>query len=240
MKFTISIVSHHSAHLITNLLKDLQQHLPQEAEILLTLNCPEGEGFLAHAKDLPITVIRNPRPLGFGANHNQAFALARGELFVVVNPDIRLRAAPWQVLEDAFAQGIGACAPQVLAPSGRAEDSVRRYPSLPRLFRRVVLKQKTADYTPQSGDLFPLAVDWVAGMFVVFDANAFRRVGGFDTRYHMYFEDVDICRRLNASGYRVIWAPGTSVIHDAQRASHRSWTHRRWHLRSALRYLTGI
>lgn len=240
MKFTISIVSHHSGHLITNLLKDLQQHLPPDAEILLTLNCPEVEDFLTHAKGLPLVVIRNPRPLGFGANHNQAFALARGKLFVVVNPDIRLLASPWQTLEDAFFQGIGACAPQVLSPSGQAEDSVRLYPSIPRLFRRVVLKRHLADYVPQSQNLLPISVDWVAGMFVAFDADAFRRVGGFDTRYHMYFEDVDICQRLNAAGYRVIWAPATSVIHDAQRASHRSWMYRRWHLRSALRYLTGL
>lgn len=240
MKFTISIVSHHSASLIANLLRDLQQHLPADAEILLTLNCPEAEDFLTQAKDLPLTVIRNPRPLGFGANHNQAFALARGEFFVVVNPDIRLITSPWQALEGAFVQGVGACAPQVLTPSGCAEDSVRRYPSLSRLFRRVVLKKRTADYTPHSGGRLPIDVDWAAGMFVVFDANAFRRVGGFDTRYHMYFEDVDICQRLNASGYRVIWAPTISVIHDAQRDSHRSWTYRRWHLRSALRYLTGI
>lgn len=240
MNFTISIVSHHSGHLITNLLKDLQQHLPPDSEILLTLNCPESEDFLAHVKDLPVTVIRNLRPLGFGANHNQAFALARGRLFVVVNPDIRLLASPWQALEDAFNQGIGACAPQVLAPSGRAEDSVRRYPSLPRLFRRIVFNQHSADYAPQSRDLLPMPVDWAAGMFVVFDANAFRRVGGFDTRYHMYFEDVDICQRLNASGCRVIWVPSASVIHDAQRASHSSWVHRRWHLHSALRYLTGL
>lgn len=240
MKFTISIVSHQSGLLVTNLLHDLRQHLPPDAEILLTLNCPENEDFLVHAKDLPLTVLRNPRPLGFGANHNQAFALAKGKRFVVVNPDIRLLDSPWQTLESALVQGIGASAPQVLASSGCIEDSVRRYPSIPRLLRRVVLKRRSADYAPRLSNPPHIPVDWAAGMFIVFDADAFRTVGGFDTRYHMYLEDVDICQRLNAAGHCVLWVPATSVLHDAQRASHSSWMHRRWHLRSALRYLTGL
>lgn len=240
MKFSISIVSHRSGPLVANLLEDLKRHLPERAEILLTLNCPENEDFLAHGRDLPLTVLRNLHPLGFGANHNQAFAVSRGERFVVVNPDIRLHKPPWQTLEEAFSQCAGACAPQVLAPSGAAEDSVRRYPSVLRLFRRAVLKQRTADYVAASPTLDPMPIEWAAGMFVAFDTKAFRQIGGFDTRYHMYFEDVDICRRLNAAGNRVLWVPAVSVVHDAQRASRRSWQHRQWHMRSMVRFLTGI
>lgn len=240
MKYSISIVSHNSGPLIADLLKDIKLYPPDEFEIILTLNCPEQEDFLAHTEGLPLTVIRNPRPLGFGANHNQAFASAKGMRFVIVNPDIRLKKSPWQTLENAFEPGVGASAPQVFSPYGFTEDSVRRYPTISRLLRRVILKARTPDYTPNSPTLSPMPVDWAAGMFVVFDSDAFRRIGGFDTRYHMYFEDVDICQRLNIAGYRVMWAPSSSVIHHAQRASRRSLIHLRWHIHSALRYLTGL
>lgn len=240
MKFSISIVSHKSGDLITNLLEDLRRHLPAESEIILTLNCPEDEHFLEEAGDLPLTILRNVRPLGFGANHNQAFAVSRGEWFVVVNPDIRLLAPPWNALVEALNVDVGACAPMVLSPAGSPEDSVRRYPTFSRLFRRAVMQQRSPDYVAPKADIAPKPVDWAAGMFLMFDATTFRAVQGFDTRYFMYFEDVDICKRMNASGTRVIWVTSCSVVHDAQRASRRSWQHLSWHFRSALRFLTGF
>lgn len=239
MKFSISIVSHNSGALVAPLLEDLKLHLPAQSEIILTLNCPEDEGFLEQASDLPITVLRNVRPLGFGANHNQAFAVSRGEKFVVVNPDIRLSAPPWGALAAELTMGVGACAPMVLSPAGAPEDSVRRYPTISRLFRRAVMKRRSPDYVGAGLYPSPLAVDWAAGMFVMFNADAYRAVHGFDTRYFMYLEDVDICKRLNAAGQRVLWVPGCAVTHNAQRASQRSWQHRRWHLRSVWRFLSN-
>jgi GT2 family glycosyltransferase len=240
MKFSISIVSHNSGSLIANLLDDLRRFLPAESEIILTLNCPEDEGFLERSADLGITILRNVRPLGFGANHNQAFAMSRGRAFVVVNPDIRLPKPPWQALAEAMTADVGACAPMVVSPTGSPEDSVRRYPTMSRLFRRAVLKQRSPDYVAAGADSRPVSVEWTAGMFMMFDADAYRAVQGFDTRYFMYLEDVDICKRLNAKGLRVLWVPGCSVIHDARRASQRSWQHARWHLRGVLRFLTGF
>jgi hypothetical protein len=62
-------------------------------------------------------------------------------------------------------------------------------------------------------------------------------VGGFDERFYMYYEDVDICRRLWGQGWSIVLQPAAVVIHDAQRASHRRLRHMRWHAASALRYL---
>lgn len=239
MRLSISIVSHGSGHLLASLLQDLRSFPPEgEFEILLTLNRPEDEAFLAHADGLPLIVLRNVRPLGFGANHNQAFAMAHGERFVILNPDIRLEAAPWAHLQASCVDDVAACAPLVRAPTGGIEDSARRYPTIARLLRRAMLGQRSADY-PVSANGASIQVDWVAGMFVMFAADAFRAIGGFDTRYHMYLEDVDICKRFNAAGRRVLWVPACEAIHAAQRASRRNWQHRRWHWRSMIRFMTG-
>jgi GT2 family glycosyltransferase len=82
-------------------------------------------------------------------------------------------------------------------------------------------------------------VDWVAGMFIVFRSDAFRSVGGFDERYFLYYEDVDICRRLGAAGASVIYEPGAEVIHDARRASRRELRRAVHHLSSAVRFLVS-
>lgn len=238
MRHSVSIVSHRSGALLPALLADLRHHLPAESEILLTLNVPEDESFLEPFADLPLKVLRNARQRGFGDNHNQAFAASRGDHFVVVNPDIRLPESPFERLVHDMGPDIGARAPVVLSPAGTLEDSVRRFPTFGRLFRRVALGQRGADYVAQ--DDAPMTIDWSAGMFVIFAREAYRRIGGFDTRYFMYMEDADICRRLWQAGFQVQWVPTARVVHDAQRASRRSGQHLRWHLRSAVRFLIGL
>jgi len=56
----------------------------------------------------------------------------------------------------------------------------------------------------------------------------------------MYYEDVDLCRRMWTAGWKVNWQPGVGDIHDARRASHRRMPHLRRHATSASRFLTGM
>ena len=81
-------------------------------------------------------------------------------------------------------------------------------------------------------------MDWVAGMFILFDSRAFRDVGGFDEGYFLYIEDADICRRLGAMRRSVVYVPEAEIIHEARRASRRNAGLARHHIASALRFLT--
>ena len=228
--------------MISHLLSDIQRGVDCSFEIVLTLNLPEDESFLDAFIDLPIHVIRNSSPKGFGANHNAAFVASRGEHFVVVNPDIRARDfSLLPLILTLSGSRVGACGPVVLNASGDVEDSARRFPSLWRLTQRIVgriAKMKRApDYRWHDRSI---SVDWLAGMFVMFHRDAFKEVRGFDERFFMYMEDADICRRLRVIGWETRLCPETTVIHDGQRASRRSVRHMTWHLRSAFRYFTGM
>lgn len=239
MKYSISVVSHNSGKHLVNLFSDLSERLPPHSEVILTINVPEDEFYLNSAIGLPLKIIRNSIPLGFGENHNQAFTISSGNRFVIVNPDVRIGSDLWCVLDKAILSNVGACAPLVISPSGAIEDSVRRFPTLGKLLKRVVFGVRGPDYiVPDNFD--PLVVDWVAGMFVMFDSVSFRSVGGFDTSYYMYLEDVDICCRLSAIGKNILLVPTCSVVHNAQRASRKNWQHLRWHLRSMVRFLFRI
>lgn len=236
-RVTLSIVSHGQGDLIRHLLGDLRQLNLPGISIILTLNIPEDDAWLAAADGLPVHIIRNDRPLGFGANHNQAFACSTDDLFCVVNPDIRLPDDGLARLPLYFAdQRVAACAPLVVGSNGEVQDSARRFPNPLRLARRVVLRQREADYAPDAA----ADVDWVAGMLVLFRRAAFAQVGGFDEGYFMYLEDADICRRLRRAGWKTIYQPSVTVVHDARRDSHRSLRHLRWHMRSMIRFLTGL
>jgi GT2 family glycosyltransferase len=102
-KLSISIVSHGQGDLLRNLLADFSEFgVDVTYEVLLTINLPEDESFLSEYVHLPIKVIRNLSPHGFGENHNHAFAESNGEFFVVVNPDIRLSNFEFHPLLDYF------------------------------------------------------------------------------------------------------------------------------------------
>lgn len=232
----LSIVSHGQGALIHPLLGDVIALGSHISEVLVTLNLPEDEGFLDAYRDrLPIRVIRNAVPKGFGANHNAAFAASTSPFFVVVNPDIRLRDFTLDELVSAAAtDGVGVAAPAVHGSDGKLQDSARRFPTFARLLRRKLCGSSDPDYVIGQT---PIAVDWVAGMFMVFRREVYASIHGFDDRYFMYFEDVDLCHRLHRASLRVMLLPGTRVIHDAQRASRRKLKYFLWHLSSACRYL---
>ncbi len=235
---SISLVSHGQGGLIRRVLADLQAWRDVSAEVIITLNVPEDEAFLSENRLFPQTVIRNMRRKGFGANHNGAFSVSRSDCFAVVNPDVRTPGfSIVPLLEQLRGRGIGVVAPRVVDSRGRSEDSARVYPTLARIVRRRFGGETQLDYPVGNG---PLQVDWAAGMFLVFDSEAFRSVGGFDEGYFMYLEDADICRRLRRIGWDVLYVPEVSIVHDAQRASHKNLRHALWHGRSLARFLLDL
>ncbi len=70
-------------------------------------------------------------------------------------------------------------------------------------------------------------------------SEAFAAVGGFDERYHLYYEDVDLCARLRLAHRDVVLCPTVEILHDARRESHRNLRYLGWHVRSMLRFFTS-
>ncbi|MDC0906584.1 glycosyltransferase family 2 protein [Gammaproteobacteria bacterium] len=237
---SISIVSHGQGELIRPLLKDFllaDFTAFEDVLLIITLNIEEDDLFLLEPPIRTI-VIRNLWPMGFGANHNQAFGVSDADYFVVINPDIRLVDFSFSRLITENKAIDGVCSPAVRSPSGFFEDSARRYPSVSRILKRVLLRRRELDYSEDNSGC--IQVDWVAGMFMLFKSQTFRRFGGFDTRYFMYLEDADICRRLNHSGFKVLYDLRQYVIHDARRNSFKNHQHLKWHLRSMFRFIFGF
>lgn len=232
---SISIVSHSQARMLKALLADLDRHCkPHSLEILLTLNLPEELPFNTSVFSFPVIVHKNSAAKGFGTNHNQAFAKSSGQFFCVMNPDIRLDDDPFRALLACLKDAsIGVAAPLVVGENGATEDSARRFPTPLKILCKAVGGCKGGDYIVKDEVIFP---DWVGGMFMLFRREIFEKLGGFDQRYFLYYEDVDLCARLRLHGYAVTLCPAASVVHHAQRSSHRSIKYLRWHLTSMLRF----
>jgi N-acetylglucosaminyl-diphospho-decaprenol L-rhamnosyltransferase len=231
---SISVVSHGQAHLVTSLLADISRHVRPPFEVILTLNLPEGLDISPGSHPFPIRILENARPKGFAANHNAAFRASRGEIFCVLNPDIRLEGDPFPRLIESFDDpSIGVVAPLIRDPAGALEDSARRFPTSWSILRKALRCRVKIDYPIQDRTFFP---DWVAGMFMVFPREVFEALGGFDERFFLYYEDVDLCARLASAGRRAALCPQATAVHAARRKSRRDLRHFGWHLSSMLRY----
>lgn len=232
---TVSVVSHMQIGLVAQLLADLGAHCAgSRLEVILTLNLEETLPFELNDFSFPIKLIRNASAKGFGANHNQAFRHATGRYFCVMNPDIRLASNPFDALLACLVDSqIGVVAPLVLGENGEVEDSARRFPTPLTILCKALGRCKGNDYVIGVAPFHP---DWVGGMCMLFSYSVFERLGGFDERYFLYYEDVDICARLRLLGYEVLVNPQAKVTHHAQRTSRRSLTYLRWHFKSMMRF----
>lgn len=233
---TLSVVSHNQAELLENFLQTIDETGAGDYlhEVIVTNNLPEDVTF--NLKSTPIRIINNDNPKGFGANHNQAFKHSSGQYFCVVNPDITLKDNPFPVLLKTNQHtNAGLTVPIVMAPDNSYEDSLRYFPSLWSIFKKV-LNLSDGRFPAQSEEE-PFDIEWAAGMFMLFNRQAFNEVGGFDEDFFLYYEDVDICLRLLQAGKRVLACPQAEVVHEPQRSSHRKLRYLIWHLSSLLKYM---
>jgi N-acetylglucosaminyl-diphospho-decaprenol L-rhamnosyltransferase len=204
---------------------------PEIAKIVITQNIQEDEHYPA---DPRIEVIRNRIACGYGANQNAALLAATTPFLCVLNPDIRLSDNPFPFLiRELDNPQLAACAPVITTQDGTREDSARKFPTAAGLLGKG-LGLGDGTYSTVAEAKNP---DWLAGMFILLRASIFRDVGGFDEKYFLYYEDVDLCWRLRRRGCELRQVQNVSVTHDARRASRRDWQHARWHLASMGRFL---
>lgn len=242
MPLTLSVVSHGHGPYLDRLLRELDAAPTLAgAHVIVTLNLRDEPFDAAAYTSLRLEVIRNPNPKGFGANHNAAFASCRTAAFAIVNPDIALAGSePFTAMAARLEadDAIGLTAPRVLAPNGAPEDSVRANLTPWSLLARHLFGRRLP-LAPRAPTHRGSAFYWCAGMALVVNARAFEKIGGFDERYFLYCEDYDLCARLHAAGWSIVFDRGVAVIHDARRDSHASLRHLRWHLESLWRVWTS-
>ena len=232
---TLSIVSHEQAPSAEQLLSDIAAIDGPDIEVIFTENVPEQLTFAPSDFRFPVRIIKNGAPKGFGANHNAAFERSEAPFFCVLNPDLRIAEDPFpSLVSECEKPSVGAVAPLIVDASGECEDNARRFPTVPALARKALLREKHLDYGVAEQTISP---DWVAGMFVLMPSAAFRAVHGFNERYYLYYEDVDLCQRLRNRGFDVRLVPSVRATHLAQRESHRNLRYMRWHIESMTRYL---
>lgn len=238
----VSVVSHGQSSLVRALLSDLGAlGCNDRLHVTVTCNVPEDDISLTSNK-IPVEIIRNRYPKGFSSNHNQAFRATvsqrERQYFLALNPDIRISEDVLTICADHLALHTdwGVVAPTVCSPDGEIDDSARSLPTPFGLLRKLAGNSGT---WPRDNARRVIHPDWVAGMFMMFRAPVFAELGGFDERYFLYYEDVDICCRSWLCDYAVALDQQISVVHAARRASRSSARYAFMHLSSMLRFFSS-
>ena len=228
---SVSIVSHGHGDMVSKLISQLLG-FSEISQIILTLNIPEVIEIPSSSK---LRVIKNIEVAGFAKNHNRAFSVANNNFFCVLNPDVSFLNNPFTFLLAKFVNyDISLVAPMVVSTLGGTEDSIRYFPTPLSIAKKLILK-KSGQYSYDKNSL-TFSPEWVAGMFMLFKSQNYAELGGFDERYYLYYEDVDICTRIWRSGGSIIAEPRVQIIHDARRTSRINLQYFRWHVLSMMRY----
>ncbi|RIK07956.1 MAG: hypothetical protein DCC49_09710 [Acidobacteria bacterium] len=178
---------------------------------------------------------------GFGAGANLGMVHTTGEVVLLLNPDTWVGPATSPAIHAFFDShpdaGILGCG--LYDPDGLPLISARRFyaPSTVAL-RRLAPASKTVQDFELLDHTFthPERVDWVAGSGMAVRRDAFETVGGFDEKFFLYFEDVDLCLRMWLAGFEVWHDRNAPVFHVESRASARSVRPLLWHLGSWRRF----
>jgi N-acetylglucosaminyl-diphospho-decaprenol L-rhamnosyltransferase len=169
-----------------------------------------------------VRVVQAGANLGYARAANLGAAATVAPVVAVLNPDTVLAAGTARALVARFAAEpeLGALGPRLHNPDGSVYPSARRIPSVVDAVGHGLLffvwreNPFTRRYRETGADpTRPRDVDWVSGAAIWLRRAALDDVGGWDERYFMYVEDVDLCWRLRRAGWRVAYEPAGTVEH---------------------------
>lgn len=228
---TALVVNFRTPELVARCVASMRRHAIVPDEAICIVDNGSGDGSADRIAMLcpDVRLVRSEKNDGFGSGVNLGVAATAGDLVLVLNPDTEFtdrsveRAAALMRSDPT----IGIVGLDLRNPDGTRQWSARRdYTGLDVLVRRTPLKRvppfarRNARHLMQDawrGEAFD--ADWVMGTGFLIRRAAFEEVGGMDTGFFLYMEDVDLCARVRAAGWRVVAAVDAVLIHDHQRSS---------------------
>jgi GT2 family glycosyltransferase len=179
---------------------------------------------LEAVRDLPLTAIQLAQNGGFAHGVNAGWRAGSSPYVLLLNPDARIDGASIEALVLALEQdpGLGAAAPRIVDEDGSLDYSQRRFPRLRSTYARAFFLHRLFPSAPWTDELVRDedayarrgSPDWVSGACVLLRRKALEELEGLDEGFFMYGEDIDLCRRLRAAGYELLYEPAALVHHE--------------------------
>lgn len=247
-ELTISLVSLNQCDDLRRLLPSLMPAAQStQAEILLVDNMStDGTGAFVRYNFPDISITYNPNKAGYGENHNVNLQKARGRYFVIMNSDMTVQNEVFVRLKDYMDRhsDVGIVSPKVLNEDGSIQGLNKRYPTFIDLFLRRFVPNRLQYFFQRRLDCYEMRdvgynhiydVPFLSGAFMFCRTDLLKSIGGFDPGYFLYFEDVDLCRKIQQT-HRTVYYPDVSVTHFWGRSAHKNLTYTYHFIKSAYRY----
>ena len=207
----------------------------------------DGSADGLEALSLPLTVIRNDENLGFGAACNQGARGSAADYLLFLNPDTRLMrnsiSVPVRFMERSENQAIGVCSIPLIGEDGQVSRTCTRLPAPRHFFAKILGLDRLSPgrfpshFMTEWDHAESRDVDHVIGAFYLIRRSLFERLSGFDARFFVYLEDLDLSYRVHAAGARVFFLTDASAYHKGGGTSERVKATRLFYaLRSRIQY----
>jgi N-acetylglucosaminyl-diphospho-decaprenol L-rhamnosyltransferase len=215
VSFSLVVVLHDSAGPLPALLASLER-LPSIPQLVVvdTASSDDGPAIARAAGAEVVELGGNP---GFGAANNAGVARARHPVTVLLNPDCELLDGSLSRLAARAADG-RLWVPRLLDPDGSVQRSAHPLPGtlgalLPALVHAPLLPEPLRDRVEPYHAERPRSVGWAIAACLAARTDVLRRLGPFDARQFLFFEDMDLCLRARAAGIPTVLDPTVRIRH---------------------------
>ncbi len=237
--FSAIVVTHNTRELCLECLdRFASQAAALGAEALVADNASGDDTIEAVRRRFPdVVCLQTHANRGFGAAANMGLRLARFEAAILLNSDIRVQAPALARLaafldDEPTAAAVGA---GLLTPDGQPQPfACGQDPTLWRVLLRNLLPGRKTGLAPAGNA--PTRVDWVSGACCCLRRSAVLAAGGFDERFFLYFEDVDLCLQLGRDGWSSWFLPDVQAVHLGGGSQSDATAARRRHHRSMAQF----
>ncbi len=214
-KLSIIVVTWNTASTTLSCIKSIKRHLSGfNYEIIVVDNGSTDNTLSLIKTEKNLKIVKNKTNLGFGKGNNLGAKIAKGKYLLFLNSDMEI---PDDKLIDMYKYlgqnpNIGIIAPKFLNSDLSEQGSVWPPQTLLKAFKEFWLGQRLySKFVPQSTQ--PIEVFSVSGGAIMIKRSLFETVGSWDTRYFMYFEDLELCRQIKNLGFKIYYYPDCKVIH---------------------------
>jgi GT2 family glycosyltransferase len=170
-----------------------------------------------------VNLIRSKKNLGFAGGNNLAIREAKGKYILLLNPDTEIIDGAMERMVKFMRSRpeVGIAGPKIFNPNKTLQPSVRRFPTI---IDQLLIFLKFTHFLPNIGPLKryfatdfdytqPNEVDQVMGAFFMVKREVFDKIGLLDEKFHLWFEEVDFCRRAKNAGYKIMYNSEAKIIH---------------------------
>ena len=235
MDLSIIIVNYNVKEFLQTLLHSIEKASSNITKEVIVVDNASDDASVEFIKNKfqSVNLIENKSNLGFGKANNQALEIARGEFILLINPDAVVSEDTFDKMISFFREnpdaGLAGC--KILNADGSLQLACRRsFPGpwtsftkvtgLSNLFPNSKLFARYNLTYLDENDTYE--VDAISGSFMMMRKQVYKKVGGFDERFFMYGEDLDICYRVQQAGYKVYYVHSTQIIHYKGESTKRS------------------